>query len=149
MNFRALLFGWLVLLAGSGFGQMTTCQQTFRSGDWKDKPVPKALQGLPHCVAHNNDDETIRPFGFIDPVTGNCFYVEADGRHVAAYAADGELIWRRNPFVDANMKPYLFTKPVILEIGRNRFRELIILFNSSQGGSLDDKTGDFKFGGQD
>ena len=113
------------------------------------KPVPERLRKL--GVAHNNDDATIKPLTFIDPKSRVLYYVESDGRHVSAIAPDGKLLWHRNPFVDAKLQPYRFTKPVIIGIGLDESRDnaLSIGFNSSQFGLLDPKTGDFQFLGQD
>lgn len=62
--------------------------------------------GLPHPVPD-----------YRDPLTGITFHVESDGRHLVAKNANGELIWRRNPFVDSKMCPYRSPHPYIDEIG--------------------------------
>jgi len=96
----------------------------------------------------NNDDATIKPIIYQDPVTANYFYVESDGRHITAFTPTGEILWHRNPFVDSGMEPYRCTKPVIRSIQREN-NKIGIIFNSSQGGILDEKNGDFVFMGQD
>jgi hypothetical protein len=150
--------------ATHAFGQRISFQQTvtesgkngtvtylsiFPKGDGKNRPIPKELQGLPHCVTVNNDDATIKPIIFHDSITGNYFSVESDGRHVSAFTPEGKVLWNRNPFVDSHMEPYRCTKPTICWIGRNNNGKLSIAFDSSQFGLLDEKTGDFKLQGQD
>ncbi len=97
----------------------------------------------------NNDDESIKPLTFLNTNSHVLYYVESDGRHVAAIAKDGKLLWHRNPFVDAKLEPYRYSKPVIRSISSPGGSRISIVFNSSQFGSLDPKTGDFRFGGQD
>ncbi len=151
MRSHLVSFLALILFAEAIHAQSTTYLDTFPKGDGRNRPVPKELQGLPHCVTVNNDDATIKPMVFHDDITGNYFYVESDGRHITAFAPDGKILWHRNPFVDAHLQPYRCTKPIIKWIGRDQYRQhkLAIAFNSSQAGTLDDKTGDFQFAGQD
>jgi hypothetical protein len=52
-----------------------------------------------------------------DAETGVTFYVESDGRHVAAIDSAGKIIWVRNPFVDRNLCPYRSAHPYIYWIG--------------------------------
>ena len=97
----------------------------------------------------NNDDASIKPLTFLDTHSHVLYYVESDGRHVTAIANDGKLFWHRNPFVDAKLEPYRYTKPMIRSISSPGGSRIAITFDSSQFGSLDSKTGDFTFGGQD
>jgi hypothetical protein len=100
-----------------------------------------------------------------DPRTGVSFYVESDGRHLAAIGPDGKLLWVRNPFEGAKMCPYRSPRPVIYSIkavnispayakglkrrGANpSHRFLSIEFDSSQFGDMDETTGDFLPEGQ-
>jgi hypothetical protein len=93
------------------------------------------------------------------------FYVESDGRHMAAMDPDGNLLWVRNPFEDANLCPYRNARPIIsslatIEISsgmadilqsrgmKPSHKFLEIKFDSSQFGVLDETTGDFFFSGQ-
>ena len=57
------------------------------------------------------------PSTYRDPGSDITFYVESDGRHVAAIGAQGNLLWVRNPFVDNNMCPYRSAHPFIRSIG--------------------------------
>jgi hypothetical protein len=57
------------------------------------------------------------PTTYRDAESGITFYVESDGRHVAAVDANGKLLWVRNPFVDRNMCPYRLAHPYIASIG--------------------------------
>jgi hypothetical protein len=93
------------------------------------------------------------------------FYVESDGRHLAAIDSDGNLLWVRNPFEDQNLCPYRTARPVIRSLATTDIRPgmadvmlsrgmnpshqfLEIKFDSSQFGVLDETTGDFFFAGQ-
>lgn len=104
----------------------------------------------PWGVRRINDDETIKPLTFVHPTSRVIYYVESDGRHISAIAPAGKLLRHRNPFLDAKPQPYRYSKPVIRWIGLiPQTSDLSISFNSSQFGSLDAKTGDFIFLGQD
>lgn len=95
--------------------------------------------------------------------SGVVFYVESDSRHVAAIDPRGKLLWNRDPFVDAKLKPYRNQHPVIVLIGppvewmlkgpwiekSKATRFVRINFDSSQFGILNAETGDFIFLGQD
>jgi len=52
-----------------------------------------------------------------DPGSGTTFYVESDGRHLAAIDREGRLLWVRNPFVDSDLCPYRSAHPFIHWIG--------------------------------
>jgi hypothetical protein len=57
------------------------------------------------------------PSAYRDPESGITFYVESDGRHLAAIDANGKLLWVRDPFFDSNMCPYRSAHPYIDWIG--------------------------------
>src|SRR5271170_836020 len=57
------------------------------------------------------------PSTYRDPDSGIAFYVESDGRHLAAIDANGKLLWVRNPFLDRNLCPYRSAHPYISWIG--------------------------------
>jgi hypothetical protein len=103
------------------------------------------------------------PHTYRDADSGVVFYVESDGRHVSAIAADGKLLWSRDPFVDAHLAFYRTRTPRIVHFdkidptdkdhnwmlrGQTGLR-LAIVFNSSQFGTIDAKSGEFTFLGQD
>jgi hypothetical protein len=102
-----------------------------------------------------------RPFrgaqAYKDKASGIIFYVESDGRHIAAIDRDGKLLWNRDPFVEAKLEPYRFERPVIVSIGEPHSwmtkgrpgRYVLINFNSTQAGILSFEKGDFTFLGQD
>ncbi|SRR5258708_788715 len=74
-----------------------------------------------------------------DPGTSITFYVESDGRHLAAMDSQGKLLWVRNPWEDARaFCPYRTPKPVVASlksIGGNPEHSFIaIKFDSSQFG---------------
>jgi hypothetical protein len=99
------------------------------------------------------------PQVYKDPNSGTLFYVETDGRHVAAVSDKGKLLWTKDPFKDALLPFYRTERPQIVFIGpaprgvhppgeeSNKF--VSIAFNSSQSGLLRMSNGDFEFLGQD
>jgi hypothetical protein len=111
------------------------------------------------------DPDSAKPLTFKDARTGISFYVESDGRHLAAIDAAGKLLWVRNPFEDAHVCPYRNPKPsiaslAVVEISPHRADKmrlggmdpshmfLEIKFDSAQFGGLDEITGDFQLWGQ-
>ncbi|MGD0478646.1 MAG: hypothetical protein ABSA42_00665 [Terracidiphilus sp.] len=132
---QASLFALLLLAPLSAFGQK---QRTVTFIDsWHDFPGPQAYR---------------------DAHSGTLYYVESDGRHVAAISKQGKLQWVRDPFKDAHLEAYRTDNAQIISIGEatwwgegppSQFRgRVVITFNSSQFGALDPKNGDFVFLGQ-
>jgi hypothetical protein len=70
----------------------------------KEEPYPKYLWWNPARA---------KPIAYKDSRTVISFYVESDGRHVAAIDPDGNLLWVRNPFEDQKLCPYRNARPVI------------------------------------
>jgi len=104
-----------------------------------------------------------RPVSYLDKQTNTLLYVEGDGRHLAAIASDGTILWHRNPFVDADLCPYRNERPIIVSVGpvlgsgredwiarkwKRKSHLVEIHFDSSQFGVVDIKNGDFLFNGQ-
>jgi hypothetical protein len=110
-----------------------------------------------------------KPLTYRDPETKVLFYVESDGRHLAAIGPDGKLLWVRNPFEDKGLCPYRSARPVIRSIepydipadNAKRIAEdmkrrgadpshrfIWIEFDSSQFGEVDQTTGDFLYEGR-
>jgi hypothetical protein len=99
------------------------------------------------------------PATYTDPISRTLFYVESDGRHVAAISNDGKLLWNRDPFADAHAPFYRTEKPQIVFIGPapksdpviqgKHERFVAIRFNNSQFGVLKISNGDFVLEGQD
>jgi hypothetical protein len=100
------------------------------------------------------------PHTFIETNSGISFLVESDGRHITASGQDGRIFWRTDPFADAHLEFYRTKNPQIIYIGKANKRTeeywlkkdkrfIGILYNSSQFGELDIKTGEFFLGGQD
>ena len=58
------------------------------------------------------------PQVYKDPNSGTLFYVETNGRHVAAISGDGRLLWSKDPFKDGRLPFYRTKKP------QNRMRKL-------------------------
>ena len=57
-----------------------------------------------------------KPLTFKDQRTQITFYVESDGRHLAAIDTTRGLLWVRNPFEEARLCPYRHVRPVISRI---------------------------------
>jgi hypothetical protein len=103
-----------------------------------------------------------KAMAFKDPRNSRSFYVESDGRHVAAFDSDGALLWIRNPYEDARLCPYRTPRPVIAGLGPRELTEvyakrigaiaghtyLSIQFDSSQFGVIDEDDGHFILEGQ-
>ena len=102
------------------------------------------------------------PQAYKDKESGTIFYVESDGRHLAAIDSNAKLLWTREPFVDAKLKPYRTYQPQIVFVGaldpnalddwakrKGSRKVLSIRFNSTQFGVLDITNGDFTFLGND
>jgi hypothetical protein len=97
------------------------------------------------------------PQVYKEPNSGTLFYVESDGRHVAAISADGKLLWHKDPFKDGHLEFYRTHRPQIVYIGplphsvprSDSDKYIRIVFNSSQFGDLRISDGQFTFGGQD
>ncbi|PUA29287.1 MAG: hypothetical protein B0W54_01400 [Cellvibrio sp. 79] len=112
------------------------------------------------------DPSAAKPSAFKDPRTQNTFYVESDGRHLAAINSKGKLLWVRNPFEESEVQcEYRSPHPVITEIKifenpeSLKFSEdgpklnlkhkfIMIYFDSSQFGIVDQENGDYVWLGQ-
>ncbi len=105
------------------------------------------------------------PLAYRDVKSEIIVYVESDGRHVTAISKEGKILWLKNPFQDAGLKPYRVDYPQIIYIGppqkwmlqslEDEDREnakyifIGIDFNSSQFGVINLSNGQFTFMGQD
>jgi hypothetical protein len=106
------------------------------------------------------DPDRARTLAFIDPRTTITFYVESDGRHLVALDPRGTVLWIRDPFEDQRLCPYRTPRPVIGRVAPAELSEnykpilarrgvdtahpfVIITFDSSQFGLIDETTGDF------
>jgi hypothetical protein len=110
------------------------------------------------------DSSRAKSMVFKDPHTGISFYVESDGRHLAAISPEGGLLWVRNPFEDRHLCQYRTPRPVIDRMeaadsgqhvisirnwnGDVTHDVLFLQFDSSQYGVIDQITGDFYPEGQ-
>jgi hypothetical protein len=100
------------------------------------------------------------PIAYTEGVTKTILYVETDGRHLSAISFDGRVLWTRDPFADAHLKPYRVDNPRITSIykpvpwmlgsRRDPKRYFVAIgFDSAQTGVVDVSTGAFSFVGQD
>jgi len=143
--------------------------QVFITPECKDEfyGSPEVKRARPDYVAW--DPAHVKSFTFKDPRSQVTFYVESDGRHLAAIASSGELLWVRNPFEEAGLCPYRSPHPVIYslhnlehlpdygsalapylrKLGMNPGHTFVqIEFDSSQFGILDEASGNFLVLGQ-
>jgi hypothetical protein len=98
------------------------------------------------------------PQVYRDAKSATLFYVESDGRHVAAISNNGKLLWNKDPFTEARLSPYRTEAPQIVYVGpardsglseEEKSKFIAISFNSSQRGLLRISDGEFRFRGQD
>jgi len=97
------------------------------------------------------------PVAYADKKLQIVFYAESEGRHLSAIDFDGRVLWTRNPFVDAQLKPYRVAEPRIISIypplpwmvADQKRSFIAIQFESTQVGVVDVKSGDFVLLGQD
>jgi hypothetical protein len=110
------------------------------------------------------DPSLARSFTYKDPRTAITFYVESDGKHVAAIDAAGKLLWVRSPFKDPD--PAETRTPVIdgieaaespvpkyaqflQRLGFKADRPYIRITSALRSfGIMDERTGDFILEGQ-
>jgi hypothetical protein len=128
------------------------CKGTFYGPDFLDLDVNGKIKkaekrSRPDYVEW--DPARAKPMAFKDPHTRISLYVESDGRHIAAIDPDGKLLWVRNPFEDRHLCPYRSPRPVIGRLEAAKFDDhVIVQFDSSQFGVIDEITGDFVLEGQ-
>jgi hypothetical protein len=139
------------------------CMNWYYGPDFMEADGTQTKSNRPKYVLWNSD--SAKPLTFRDPRTSISFYVESDGRHLAAIDAVGELLWVRNPFEDAHLCPYRNPRPSIssistVEISLQRAEKmraggmdpsheyLEIKFDSSLFGVVDETNGDFQMWGQ-
>jgi hypothetical protein len=122
-------------------------------------PLTASAQKTRTLTFNDSFHEFAGPQAYRDAHSGTVFYVESDGRHVAAISKRGKLLWVRDPFEDAQLEPYRTENAQIISIGEatwwgegpplRKFRGwVIITYNSSQFGGLNPSNGDFVFLGQ-
>ena len=132
------------------------CMSWYYGPDFVEADGAITKSNRPKYVLWNPD--SAKPLTFKDPRTSISFYVESDGRHLAAIDAVGKLLWVRNPFEDAHLCPYRNPRPSIssisiVEIPLYRAEKmqvdpshafLKITFDSSLIGVVDETNGDFQ-----
>jgi hypothetical protein len=134
------------------------CKSMFFGPDFVRKDGTVKKRKLPRYVLWDPTKAT--PMAYKDSRTSISFYVESNGRRLAAIDPNGKLLWVRNPYEDSRFCQYRTPRPVIhfmeaMEIPE-KLAELLqqrgidtshkflsIKFDSSQFGVLDEVTGDF------
>jgi hypothetical protein len=139
------------------------CMIWYYGPDFVEADGTKSKLKRPKFVLWNADSP--KPLTFKDPRTSISFYVESDGRHLAAIDAAGKLLWVRNPFEDAHLCPYGNPRPSISSIsivkisvqmaekmrvmGMDPSHEYLdVKFDSRMFGVVDETNGDFHMWGQ-
>jgi hypothetical protein len=139
------------------------CMDWYYGPDFVEADGAIAKSNRPKYVLWNPD--SAKPLAFKDPRTSISFYVESDGRHLAAIDAVGKLLWVRNPFEDTHLCPRGNPRPSITSIssveipllkaekmravGKDPSHEFLeIKFDSSLFGVVDETNGDFQMWGQ-
>jgi hypothetical protein len=91
----------------------------------------------------------------IDSVTKTRFILDTTQIYVEAIDKDGNLLWRTDPWKDSKSKSFKVLRPVIIlfriknNVLTGNKNAIVIYYNSSLEGYLDEKTGAFTFLGQD
>jgi hypothetical protein len=131
------------------------CKAMFYGPDWVDVDASGTVTKTEKREKPDYlpwDPARAKSHSYKDSGTSITFYVESDGRHLAAIDSAGKLLWVRNPFEDRHMCPYRTPRPVIVHIeAANPAAQkngLKVEFDSSQFGVVDEATGDFVFAGQ-
>jgi hypothetical protein len=147
---------WLIATAWPSYAQNSSVDPLC------PPPPPIKIPGIKDQPYKLPPGRTGTPLIYRDPKTGIAFYAESDGRHLAATGEDGRLLWVRDPFKEKGLCAYRTTRPVLAQIGPPDQREMIglirpldardsyigIIFDSSQFGFVNERTGDFDFAGQ-
>jgi hypothetical protein len=112
------------------------------------------------------DPSLARSFTYHDPRTSITFYVETDGKHVAAIDGAGKLLWVRSPLKESGFDGPVSRTPVIdgMEVAeppppqyvkwlqqhgfKSDHAHIRITFTDRAFGLMDEKTGDFILEGQ-
>jgi hypothetical protein len=105
-------------------------------------------------TGHATINRKIRQRTLID---NNKFKFELDSTQITitAFSASGKLLWKTDPWLDNKLSKYRVDRPYIVYFAldkneRTNNEEVIwITYNNTQFGTIDKKTGKFKFHGQD
>jgi hypothetical protein len=139
------------------------CKEWIYGPPLTQEDAQKHPQDRPDYVLWN--PAMAKPMAYRDSRTSISFYVESDGRHIAAINSKGTLLWVRNPFEDAKLCPYRNGRPSITSMKATELSKVMIdggiggglnlthkflevTFDSTQYGALDESTGDFLFWGE-
>ena len=71
------------------------------------------LYSVPRHASAQEPSGVGSPKSVQDPKTKVTFYLESDGRHVAAISPQGKILWIRDVIFEAGLKPYRVAHPVI------------------------------------
>ncbi|HLY69789.1 MAG TPA: hypothetical protein VKR53_08665 [Puia sp.] len=100
-------------------------------------------------------DTVVKTHVLIDSVPHFKFILDSSATVISAFDENGKKLWQTDPWKDSKLQRYRVDRPKVVEfyIANDpyvKFHNVImIVYNSSQTGYLDEKTGRFHFAGQD
>lgn len=111
------------------------------------------------CKAQYVSHATLRVTHSADTLTDGFsstkFIVDTSRIFVTALDGNGKLLWRTDPWKNNNLPAYRVKRPLIVDFyfAKNEWTEskevIWIIYNNTQFGIIDKKTGNFKWFGQD
>jgi len=92
----------------------------------------------------------------IDPVSGEQYFIDSTHKYVSAFDKSGRQLWRTDPRIDNpdQLDTYKIKRPVIVYFSFDSTKSsenkntIWIMYNNTQMGVLDRKSGKFRFRGQ-
>jgi len=91
----------------------------------------------------------------IDSINNNCFLLDSAHINIYALKQNHDTLWTTDPWKDNNIKVYRTKRPIIVQFdfAKNKWtdnKEVIwIVYNNTQFGIIDKRTGEFTWFGQD
>ena len=100
-----------------------------------------------------------KPVTLTDTLTNFKYVLDSSHVYIAAYNANGDSLWKTDPWKDNNIPVYRTKRPIIVDIfigklgdfykGKENERVIWITYNNTQFGYVDLITGAYRFWGQD
>jgi hypothetical protein len=105
-------------------------------------------------IAHYIERDHIKSDTLTDINTGIKFIVDKERIFVKAIDKNGKQLWKKDPATDDKYSEYRVKRPVIVyfqivKAPETQANALLVRYNNSQFGCLDEKTGKELSGGQD
>jgi hypothetical protein len=124
-----------------------------------------SIMAIEHCIGQKDTMYTyhsafelanhLKILELFDPGTKTKFILDSVQIHISAVDSNGNKIWTTDPHRDGALERYRFDRPIIVEFyfansKRTGNKEVIwIIYNNTQFGFVDKKTGKFTWLGQD